>query len=402
MSYFKEVKIDTNNATGDAFGRVRTSIPVALFDSKQIHDNAELYFDDAETSGSGTTSSWSQNTASTTIGVSNTTAGTRIRQSYQRFNYQAGKSQQVLITGVLDKSGGGTDIIRRMGYFDDKNGIYLEDNAGTYNICKRTYVTGSAVNTTIAQSNWNIDTMDGTGPSGVTLDFSKSQILVIDFEWLGVGRVRVGFNIDGVTYVAHEFYHANTISGVYMSTPNLPIRYEIINGGTGAASTLEHICSSVISEGGQSDLGTVRSTIATGPTNLDTGSTYAIIGIRLKTANIDSIVDILNTSMILSSANDQGRWSLVLNPTIAGTFTYADETSSVVQTAKGTGLATVTGGILFDSGHFTSNNTANNKLDSKLILGSAIDGTRDEIVLCYTPLINDNQILQASMTWREI
>ena len=91
----------------DAFGRVRVSNPRTLFDSKQIFDNAPLFWDDVEESGSGTGSSHSTATASTTLSVGATTAGKRTRQTFRRFNYQPGKSQRFFMTGILDESGGG-------------------------------------------------------------------------------------------------------------------------------------------------------------------------------------------------------------------------------------------------------------------------------------------------------
>lgn len=85
----------------------------------------------------------------------------------------------------------------------------------------------------MAQSAWNVDKLDGTGASGITVDPTKSQIFVFDFEWLGVGRVRTGLVVDGKIYYFHYFSHANVTNVVYMSTPNLPLRYELENDGTG-------------------------------------------------------------------------------------------------------------------------------------------------------------------------
>lgn len=405
MSYFKEVKIDTDNATGDAFGRVRQSQPEVLFDAKQIHDNLPLLFDDQEVSGGGTTSSWSQDRASTIIGVGLNTAGKRVRQSFQRFSYQAGKSQQILITGLLGSTG--TDIAARMGYFDDDNGIFVVNTAGIAAIGKRTSITGSPVDTLIAQTNWNVDTLDGNGPSGITLDFDKVQILVIDFEWLGVGRVRVGFNVDGVTYVAHEFLHANNETGVYMSTPNLPIRYEIQNGGTGVASTMETICASVISEGGVEPLGMTRSANL-GVSSVNANSTsvyYALLGGRLKSANLDGIVRPVNIDVTATNAN-AFIWELRINPTVAGTFTYNDVTNSVVQVALGDTAGnpstnTVTGGTVIASGICQSQESSSINIESKMNLGSSIAGTPDEWVLCVRPFTSNADITGA-VTWREI
>lgn len=230
----------------DAFGRLRISEPHTIFDSKQVFDNLPLFWDDQEVSGSGTSSTFSKPHARTQIAVG-TAAGKRVRQTFERFNYQPGKSQFVVLTGVL--GAGSSGITQELGYFDDDNGLFFRCDEGVIYVVSRSSVTGSAVDTTASQSAWNIDTLDGNGPSGLTMDFTLAQIFFMDFEWLGTGRVRFGFYINGVQHYCHEFLNANAISTVYMSTPNLPIRYSIENDGTGAASTLDHLCSTVIVEG---------------------------------------------------------------------------------------------------------------------------------------------------------
>ena len=94
---------------------------------------------------------------------------------------------------------------------------------------KRSSVTGSLVNTEISQSNWNVDPLNGNGPSGLTLDLTKVQIIWFDFEWLGSGTVRCGFIINGVYIHCHSFQHANVTEGTYMTTASLPQRVEITN-----------------------------------------------------------------------------------------------------------------------------------------------------------------------------
>lgn len=390
-----------SKGAADAFGRLRVSEPETLFDSKQIFDNQPLFWDDQEVSGGSTSSTHSVNEAASTIGVGATTAGRRIRQTFQRFNYLSGKSQLSLLTFVLDDSGGGTGITRGVGLYDDNNGLFLKDDEGTIKLVRRTYVTGSAVDNEVEQSAWNLDVMDGTGASGITIDFTKTHILVIDFEWLGVGRARMGFNIDGVTHYVHEFLNANNLSLVYMSTPNLPFRYEIENDGTGAASTLMHICSAIMSEGGVQNLGVLRHADSSAISGLSSGVTYAMLGIRLKTSYIASSVLIENISMISTTNHDQLHWELRINPTIAGTFTYLDQTNSAVQTATGSSSNTVTGGIEIDGGYLSTNLPLTDTIPNALKLGSAIDGTRDEIVLCARPITN-NITVEGSLTWREL
>lgn len=405
------ISFQTDSANFDAFDRLRVSNPTTLFDSKQIHNDGGLFWDDQEISGGSTTSTWSQDTASTVLAVAATTAGKRVRQTFMRFNYQPGKSQLILNTGVLDKTGGGTGITRGWGYGDDNNGLFLYDDEGALKLVRRSYVTGSAVDTEYSQLDWNLDTMDGTGNSGVTLDMSMANIFLIDFEWLGVGRVRFGFVINGIIIYVHEINHANNIANVYMSSPNLPVRYWIENDGTGAASTIEHICSTVISEGGQQDLGTdhSQSTEATYVNANTSGTAYAVFGIRLKSANLDAIVKIIKISM-LAATNDNYHWEVRINPTVAGTpGAWTDDTDSSVQYATGDVTnnpsgTTVTGGHIIDSGYVKSGSTAGDttqNVTSQLRIGAAIDGTRDEMWLCVVPLAA-NADIYGGISWKEV
>lgn len=383
----------------DAFGRWRVSNPETLFDSKQIFDNQPLYWDDQEVSGSGTSSNHSVNRASTTLAVSATTAGKRVRQTFMRFNYQPGKSQLVLMTGVLGSQG--TDIAARMGLFDDNNGIFLVNTAGTTGVAIRSKVTGSVVDNLVAQSNWNLDTMDGTGPSGITLDWDNAQIFLVDFEWLGVGRVRVGFVVDGNIYYCHQFNHANNISSVYMSTPNLPLRYEIEAGGTNPnTGSLEHICSSVISEGGLQKNGTLEHIDSNKVSYTTAETAYIVLAGRLKTGYFGLSVDIENVSASIFS-NDFGKWEFRAGGTPSETLTYTGVTNSGVEVFKGDGSQTLTGGQLIDGRWITAASAVDFTTPNAVRLGSTIDGTPQVFYLVFIPNTN-NTSFAASVTWREI
>jgi hypothetical protein len=77
------------------------------------------------------------------------------------------------------------------------------------------------------QSAWNLDKMDGTGPSGYSTDLSKMQMFFIDYTWYGAGTIRWGLRgTDGrITYV-HRAPQNNTNQEAWMRTGNLSARYE--------------------------------------------------------------------------------------------------------------------------------------------------------------------------------
>jgi len=391
----------------DAFGRLRTSEPYTLFDSKQLHDKQPLFWD--EDIGNSAGSTHVPVDAATVMDITAAAADYVIRQTKQRFNYQPGKSQLAFLTFFATKTGYST---KRIGLFDGtgvnymtpNNGVWLEiDGTISFNIAKNGTTTE-----TVAQANWNVDTLDGNGVSGKTLDWDAPQILVIDYEWLGVGRVRVGFVIDGLVYYVHYFNHANdpSFDSVYMSSPNLPIRYDIQANGLGV-DELHHICSTVMSEGGLEETGVMRGISTT--THVDassSGTAYAIAGIKLKSAYKDVTV----MPEYVSAIDLQGgafKWELCLNPTVAGTFTYNDITNSALQAAYGATANTVSAkGTVINSGFVpaggvNSGSGGDTKITTALRMGSTIDGVMDSIVLVVTPLAS-NEDIHESITVREL
>lgn len=79
----------------------------------------------------------------------------------------------------------------------------------------------------IPQEEWNIDTMDGNGPSGYDLDLSKMQMFYIDYTWYGAGYIRYGLRgPDGQVMYCNKIINNNVNDQAYMRTGNVPARYE--------------------------------------------------------------------------------------------------------------------------------------------------------------------------------
>ena len=388
----------------DSFGNLKTSEPLTEFDSKQIFDNQPLFWDDQERSGSGTSSTYTKNRASTTIGVSNLTAGNRTRQTYKSFNYQTGKSFNVFETFVMGSPVSG--VTKRIGYFDDNNGIFLECSDDYY-LVLRSNVTGTPVEEKIAQSNWNIDTLNGSGLSGVTIDFTKAQIFAIEFQWLGVGDVVLGFDIGRETILVHQFNNSNVKDAVYMSTPNLPLRYEISNDGTGGAATLEHVCSNVQVKGGRALTGETRS-VTRGDdefTATTVNTWYPVISIRLKSTSIGAVIKSFRASVSCTS-NSFYYVALIANPIIGGT-----DNASWVSVPNANFEYDIsrdsTNPITIDSGRSrlidavtvaTSSDDIQFRADSDYYPGFSIDGTQEELCLAVLKTAGASEDFLASLT----
>ena len=286
----------------DAFGRLRVGSPYTLFDSQARYAN-DNSFDTSTTSGG--TATFNTNQSSTAMTVTTTSGSQVVRQSYRSFPYQPGKS--LLIFATFCMGAPKTNLSQRVGYFDVNNGIFLSQDSTTINMNLRTSTSGSPVTTSVPQSNWNVDKLDGTGTSGITLDLTKTQIFYVDLEWLGVGIVRTGFVIGGKYINCHTFYNANTTNTtVYMTTAILPVRYEILNTGTTASSsTLTQICASVISEGGYEQTSQIYWARNATPITVPTSNLFVpMASIRLNSSHLGAIVIPYQFSVLpISSAN---------------------------------------------------------------------------------------------------
>ncbi len=413
-SKFQRVLVAADDGPSvDAFGRFRVSQPVTTFDSKLLHASSQPLFWDEALTGVMATTSPTVNKPYIDWTSTDVTAGTRIRQTFRRFNYQPGKSQLILMSGVLElASGVTTGCVRRIGIFDGNNGAFFQSNAGVLGICTRSKDSGSVVDSVVVQSSWNLDTMDGDAhehnPSGVTLDITKAQIFIIDFQWLSAGRVRFGLQIDGSIIYVHETEVANTGLIPWASTPNLPLRYEIATTTDSGVCSMRIICASVVAEGGTDDIGIVRykSTAGVAVVTVVEDDLYAVVGIRLKTDFIGATIKMLRMAMQAQTNSEFVEWVLLFNPTIAGTFAYSNLSNSAVQTALGATANTVTGGMELAGGFLQSGKDGGSDssvMPSALVLGAAIDGTLDTLVLCARPIGGVAAAnVEGSMTWREL
>ena len=396
---------DIATGASDAFGRLRTSAPLTLFDSSHRYNDNGLWSTSTATGGSAT---FDANAGLVNLAVTTSSGSQVIRETTKCFSYQPGKSLLVMSTFTL--AAAKTGLRQRVGYYGASNGMYLELANSDLAFVERSSSTGSLVETRVLRSAWNIDPMDGTGPSKLTLDITKSQILWMDVEWLGVGTVRLGFIINGKFIHCHSFHHANIITSTYITTASLPLRYEITNtADTASSSTLKQVCSTIISEGGYELRGLQQAigTSITAPYSLTTAGTfYPVISLRLKSTALDAIVILTALSLLGATSNVNYSWRAVAAATTTGgTWTSAGANSSVEYNLTGTAT---TGGRILAQGYFSATNQSRSSIDiSKEALfkfqleRDGLAGTASELSLIATASSSTSN-LHASMDWEEI
>jgi hypothetical protein len=402
------VATNFNPTQVDAFNRLRTSNPLTLFDSSHRFRDNNLW---STLSANGGSVAFNSTQGLVDLNVTNASGASALRETTKVFAYQPGKSLLVMNTFVMAASA--TGLVQRVGYFGNENGIYIELNDDVISFVERSIVTGTLVNAVTPRSSWNGDKLDGTGPSGITLDITKAQILWMDIEWLGVGTIRAGFVINGQFIVCHYFHHANIIGTTYITTASLPLRYEIFNKSTTSGSkTLKQICSTVISEGGYELRGLQQAvnTPITAPVDLPSpaGTYYPVISVRLKSSpnRLDAIVIMTALSIMGIGNGPEYSWQVRASATTSGgTWVDAGVDSAVEYKIDG---GTLSGGRILASGFFSSSNQSSVSVD---ILKEALfkfqlerntfTGTPYELTLVCATNSGGADVF-ASMDWEEV
>jgi len=409
-SYFKDSENDkiyqrtrsevslADSPSVDAFQRVRVSNPNTLFDASLYTGISDVLFT-TSTATSGTVAHESNKKAAV-LTVINSSGSQAILQSRQHINYIPGKSQLIIMTGNLKSA------------------------SGTYAIGVRTKISGTISDGTVAQSSWNLDTLDGTGsssnPSGITLSLNKQNIFIICYQWLGSGRILFGFDIDGKIVYVHQVLNANVLEVMYSQTAILPLRYEVTRGAsstikrvgqfntnngfyfqsteTAGATTIEATCMTVISEGGENPIGIPKAIrIGTTPRSIASSiSNFPLLSIRKKTATIDVPLKIQEANIFLAS-NDQVLVDVVFNPTLPSA-TFANDPGGIAE--YDTAATTFTSGTIIHSQYLAgpggSIDIASAFNDTALSnLGCSVAGVSDIVTIVISNLTTTTSVYGA-------
>ena len=358
----------------DAFARKRVSEPYTLFDSVLRYDKRPENWN--ETITGFATSEHNIYQSSVLMSVTTASGDSVLRRTRRRFPYQPGKS----LLSIQSYAGAAlaNGLIQEVGLFDDSNGVMLRASGTTLQFVVRGNYSGSVTENVINQSQWNIDTASW-------LDFSKANIFAVDMEWLGAGRVRCGFILDGEYYYCHEFLHANNIEQVYMTSAVLPQSYRIANEAiTASGATLKQICGTVMSEGGYEPYGEVYAVSPSIGNIVNTSGERIVAGIRMASGRTDNVVIPVKIDLITED-NTTIKWRLRRNPTTSGVTWAASDNGRGNVEATSAGII-VSGGEIINTGLYSSAGSVGINVQDGLTLSLGIqpNGASDELFLTIT------------------
>ena len=378
MSYIFDNQITfERNEQLDAFGRLRTSSLHTYFDSPLKH-HEEIYIWDTLTASSGT---WNYSFAQNLLEASVTGNGDRVlRQTKEYFQLQNGKSHFGFIGVVFGTTT--TGVTKNTGVYDDDNGFMVRQSGdGSMSFVIRSSASGSVQESVIPQASWNIDTLDGNGPSGINVDFEKLQILAFDMSYSGNSSVRFGVMVENKMIIAHQSSAFNLYAVNNFTTPSLPISYEI-ESTSGASSIKQQSCCIMV-EGNYEERGVQRS-VNTGTTAKNVGSTLTpVLSIKLKSQYRKAVLHPESYNILQTSTNTTLYYAVYMYTTLTGASWSESQSGTNCIAEVDTSATSFSGGILIDSGYLPAKATAtiSEKFNNILSLAGDIAGNTDILTI---------------------
>jgi hypothetical protein len=334
------------------------------------------------------------------------TGGTSGMQSYQYSPYQAGKSHAGFITAVFGPPTPGA--IKRVGYFDDFNGLFFQqDGDGTYSTVLRSSTSGQVFERKVEQSQWL--ELSNTTNTELNADLARCQIFFFDLQFLGMGAVRMGLDIDGKINVVNAYYNANILDVPYMQSGTLPIRAEVVAASALAAdATLYLKCAEVHSEGGTID-DFAYAASATATATAGNGTAVHLISMRPKeTFNgiVNRIYNQLN-SFDLLPGNNPVKFEICIGSTFSAEPTWADANAALSGIEIGTG-GTVSGvGTVIAQGFVSSSASVRNSASRQttqrypITLNKAGAARANGTISVFVTGIGGTSACQGVLNWQE-
>lgn len=396
---------DIPTLSTDAFGRMRVSDTGLRVDTVFSYDKQPLLFDEVK-AGAGV-ATFDSNLRAVYLSTGGTTASNSVAlRLHYHVPYTPGNSQFIAITGNLnpDNVTNWTNLRAEIGYGSANNGVGFRYDSNGCSIFLRSSISGSAQDLVLVkQANWNVNTVSN-------VDWTKSQIFMIDFQSLAVGRIRFYLDRAGDAILVHEIVNDNVRVGPYWQNGSLPPYWSVENTGTAQATgRILAICCTVKSEGAP-DLDEIPgfpfsfSNVASAKTV--SSSLVPVLTIQLK-PTFSGLINrgLVRIEDISVMGTNPFHWRLIKNATISGANFTSVDVDSICN--GDTSATTISGGITILSGYqgtaAGSRGSASIPLTGKVPLAVNSAGTTgDTITLAAIRVGSQDAAVSAAVNWQEI
>lgn len=283
MSYLFNNQIDYVAKDVDPINRLRVSTPSTYFEhNNQVYSNPFKW--DTSVVGTGTITDGTGSSAGTTT---LSTGGTLINAAAiraSRFYIHQPSGKDLWSGQSFNFNGSVTGVAKRVGYFDATHGVFLELNGSTLNIVIR----ANSVDTRVAQGSWNVDNLNGSGPSGITFNTSAEHDFRV--EAFGGTSIRCYLYFNGQFIIVHTFQGTNQSVELSAGSANNTLRTEIVNvTAASATATMLIYGSSVFAEGSPEPIPAFVGSAANGVTTIAVTTRRPILTLQAKTLSVNGV-----------------------------------------------------------------------------------------------------------------
>lgn len=337
-----------------------------------------------------------------TTGTDATDAVTR--QTYRQFEYIRGNAQFCIIS--LNPGGPAKANNERLwGMGDERNGVFFGIDQNGFKVLRRSYISGVTVDYPTYQQDFNGDRLDGTGPSGITIDLTKHQLFKIQFSWLGTNVIQFRYLIGGKQIIIHTINVANEISTPWSQSGSYPLHVQNKNTGIAPSpTTLSISCTAVYTAGSSKEISTYGA-VSTGVNPASIGVQPSVVaGIRLRPDRRYIGLNAESYDLLPISGAGVAFYRIILRPTLNNaTWTNFSEASQIL-TSTNTTYVEGTGQVIqvgYANLAVQGRNAVEIPARINATLGYSINQVPDSIVI-VAQTTTGNGTLYFAGSWREV
>lgn len=352
-----------NQATVTNDNKLSVDIPLSAFGLAKVQEDypqiqldfrhgLSSRFTQSTVTGTGTITAYSSsNLAFISTGASTNSSANL--SSLRCLKYSGGQGGNIMFTGIFSSGVAGNTQVYGCG--TSMYGFFFGYNGTQFGVLWRQ----NGVDNWISQSNWNVDKMDGTGPSAQVINPQKGNVYRITFQWLGFGMVTfmMEHTLSGTFVPVHRIQYANTYLLPTVNDPSFPMYIQSTNTTNATNVAIQSTCFAAMLEGTPVFLG-----LTFGIDNTKTMTTTTltnIITLKCKTTlNAETLMHHIPVLMKMLSISTNGNKPatvyLIASATLGGTPSYTDISTVDSVISYDTNGTTVTGGTQIAAFAFAS------------------------------------------------
>ena len=363
-----------------------------VIEVKTFYDKDPLRIAEYALGSATTTYDAGRNAVSMDVTTSQTSRIVRQTKAYAPLNVN--KSLFAAVSGVMIVNASARNVVSKVGVFEDiadrsgittyysGNGVFFQWKSGEgLSLVFRSDYSGTQTDVTVAQASWNVDALDGTGASGLTLDPTAENTFIFEWSTINGSLTRAGYLADGAPLWCHKFVN------VRMGCASVPARWEIgrndvnLAVGSNDAAQMYQGAASVVIQGKDDAPAWRRSRMNSVVKSVTAAnSPQPVLSINPR-ADMPRARIFLQRVHLLNLDQGAGKWYLLLNATRTGA-TLQNHMSAGYSLAQWSESATaVSGGHVIASGYFSEGSRVIDVSDKNISLCADVRGASDSVTL---------------------